>query len=249
MSSEKIKENIKKVAYFAIKAQKIGPIWSFESLQKELGITKIEIIEILDLFRKAKFFDYHTIPWNPNNEDYDIFPTKEMIEDRTGGFVIGDSEIIKQLTNAIATEDAKFVDFKRSDILATDEKKLQELIDSPKKLNLFVKQFHRIRGLPTFVGDKIIWGDTELPVERGHGVMMNIFFENPTIILPNEKVQKKGTPVERIELERAVPYNDEDSFRSALKKLRKKLKEAGLPMTIKNFSKNKYLLEIRKVDE
>ena len=62
-------------------------------------------------------------------------------------------------------------------------------------------------------------------------------------------ILKKGIPVKREELEYSAEYKNEISFRDALKVLRAKLRKSGLPITIVNFSKNKYILEIKKVDE
>ncbi len=233
METRNVKEDIKKLANFAIRAQKIGPVWSFKSLEEELDIPKPKIIEILDLFRKAEIFEYQIMPWDPGDEDYDIAPTKEMIERRTGGFTIGNIDL----------------EWKKKSDIQTDEIRLKELIDSPKQLDLFLKKFYRLRGTPKLLNKTIVWGDVVLPIERGHYTMMGIFLENPRIISPDGKTTKKGVEINREELEQSVPYRDEGSFRSALKKLRRKLKDSGMPITIENFTTNKYIIQIKKVDE
>ena len=172
MTTNNLKNDVKKLADFAIKAEKIGPVWSFKSLEDELEIKKQDVISIFDMFRKAQVFDYNFLPWDPGDEDYDIAPTREMIENRTGGFFIGNLEAA----------------INKKPHYKTDIKKLTELIESPKKLDLFLNLFHSMRGLPELKKDRIIWGDVTIPVERGHRIMMGIFLEDPKIFNSNGKI-------------------------------------------------------------
>ena len=221
-----LKEKIIKIAYFIGMDRKIKKqLWIFKQLEDELDIPKQEIIHILNCFVKAKLFYYTIIPTGPEIEEYDLSPTKDMIENRTGGLAIRYPLISKENIKTIV-----------------------KLIESPEELDFFIKQFYQFQGLPKIVNDKITWGSTELPMERGHKILMTIFFENPRIVSASG-ILKKWIPVKREELEYSAEYKNEISFRDALKVLRAKLRKSGLPITIVNFSKNKYILEIKKVDE
>lgn len=164
----KIKENIKKIAYFATRALKLGSVWSFRQIEEELHISKAEILATFELFRRARIFDYKIMPWNPSDEEYDLGEPKEVIEDKTGGFMIffgnDASSAIKKLESLFdadgeyiggktKTRKSKNAEIKLSAPKKKSgeqfESKLLGLIESPSKLDGFLKKYGKHFNLPT----------------------------------------------------------------------------------------------------
>ena len=162
----KIKENVKKVAYFAMQTKKQGTFcWLFRDMEKELQMSKSEIISILDLFTKARIFYYQLMPLGHGDEDYEIFPTQEMIENRTGCFNIffdedsskaftlfseytknreKDKEFEKKLKSLNKINDKEKVKQKYLKKILT----LQQLTESPTELNKFLKKYGKHLKIP-----------------------------------------------------------------------------------------------------
>lgn len=91
--------------------------------------------------------------------------------------------------------------------------------------------------------NKLIYQDKVTPIKGGLASMMSIFLEKPRIV-KGEEIASRGKSVSRKDLELAGPYKNEMAFRTALKKLRIKLKENNFPASIIGSGVNKYLLEI-----
>lgn len=163
----KIKENVKKIAYFATRALKLGSVWSFRQIEEELHISKPEILATFELFRRAKIFDCKIMPWNPSDEEYDLGEPKDVIEDKTGGFMIffgnnASSEIKKfeslfdadgkYIARNTKTRKSKNVEMKliapKKKRVEQFESKLLELIESSSKLDDFLKKYGKHFNLP-----------------------------------------------------------------------------------------------------
>ncbi len=91
MIKERSYKDIVIVAGFLVHALKRGDwIFSFPNLEKELELTKQQIINVFNLFKKAKVIEFTLMQWDPqDDDDYYFKPTKEVIERRTGGFSLG----------------------------------------------------------------------------------------------------------------------------------------------------------------
>ena len=76
------------------------------------------------------------MPLDPGEEDYDIAPTEEIIQRRTGAFFTSGAWSL--LDSKLGTKSLKRAIDK---IPKTDEKKLQEVINSPRKLRAFLRKY------------------------------------------------------------------------------------------------------------
>ncbi|OGI65875.1 hypothetical protein A3A95_00630 [Candidatus Nomurabacteria bacterium RIFCSPLOWO2_01_FULL_39_18] len=124
----KIKNNIKNIAYFALyRSNKVGV---FKDLQYDFYMTKEEIINTLDLFKKAKFFDYKIFPLESSEEEnYDFGSVRARNEFNTGRFKLFSLEGNKNR--------GKFIQIT-----------LENIIKSPRALNDFIKKNNKYINLP-----------------------------------------------------------------------------------------------------
>ena len=274
MDSEDFKERVRIIADFAIhekeeimrQKSRCLSSWFFQ-IEEMLGFPIKEITHIFDLFCKAKIFDYEVFTTSQTNKDARLAEQIKMVERKsemviyssfemgalykkyvrkTGMHRDGHSEYgiknisMKRLEGYFIAQDKK-----DADIVQHDVDILKQLIDSPTKLNAFIKQTNPVRGLPKISKQLLVWGDIKIPVSRGYGVIMDNLLENPKIISKHNTTIKKGIATHRKVLEENGGYKNEDTFRSAIKKLRANFKENKLPMDIVNCQKNNYILEIK----
>lgn len=94
------------------------------------------------------------------------------------------------------------------------------------------------------INNYLMCGTVKMPIRSGQKAIMDFFLKNPKKIKKGN-VLSKGKPIPRIDLEEYGHYDDEDSFRSALKKLRMRLREYKMPLSIESAGKNLYILEIK----
>jgi len=153
-------EQVQKLASFILVALKKGLVWRFEGLEEELCISKPEIISVFDMFQAAKIFLYSTIPWNPDEENYDIEPTQQMVDNRTGGFIIG----VKLDDKG---ELSKLGDVNPHD--PTKLKTLEGLRDSQAERIRFLKKHGKYLRLPTLStdGERVV-GELKFNLKSGN---------------------------------------------------------------------------------
>ena len=92
------------------------------------------------------------------------------------------------------------------------------------------------------MGENVIFRDKAMSIKRGYKKMFIELNKTPQINR-NGKPLKQGEKIHRSVLQ-SVAYRDEDSFRSALAKLKNKIKKSGLPIEIVNDTTNHYMLKI-----
>ena len=107
-----------------------------------------------------------------------------------------------------------------------------KLDDSKKRKDIFLEN------------DNLYYGAKKIPVERGQKSIVDLFLKNAKVYRGN-KLTQKGTGIEIAELQKAGNYQNENAFRNALNKLRKKLKDSEFPATIENPQTKKYQLVIK----
>jgi hypothetical protein len=90
----------------------------------------------------------------------------------------------------------------------------------------------------------LLWGNVSMPLERGQRQIYMALSESARIFRRN-RFTVRGHAVDRAVLQQRGGYKDEGSFRSALNKLRLKLKQHDLPAAILPETTNHYILEIR----
>lgn len=132
-TTNKIKENIKNIAYFALcRGNKIG---TFKDLEYDFYMSKEEIINTLELFKKAKFFDYKIFPLeNSEEENYDLGSVRRRHEFNTGRF---------KLFSLKGNENrGKFIQIT-----------LENITKSPQALNDFIKRNNKYINLPVSGND------------------------------------------------------------------------------------------------
>lgn len=156
----KLKENIKYIVSFGLyRGAKIG---TFQSIERDLGISKKEIIEIFELFGKAKIFYYKLLPLESEEEDkYDLGSRIQRYEFYTGRFKLF---VYREMVELISLEDKLFIPekltgLKHSEIVKKikilknkidkrnknnenilSQKILESLIKSPQALNDFIRK-------------------------------------------------------------------------------------------------------------
>lgn len=94
-----------------------------------------------------------------------------------------------------------------------------------------------------FQKNQLIFGDKKVAMSRGYKEMMGLFFPHMKEQM-GERVVKSGKSINMIDLKKAGGYATDGAFRDALKKLRKKLKDSTLPVTITNPKTYHYQLEV-----
>ena len=210
----KIKENVKKIAYFAIKANNIGNFWTFDHLEKELQMSKPEIIAFFDLFSKADLFHYELLPKDPGEEDFEIYPTKEMIENRTGCFNIFFNTKTRQKNLLM----------------------LQQLKESPNESSKFLKKYGKHLNLPTtsdeaevYVGDlqfNTITGDFAYHNTKGNFNPKNQDYKMLCVLIKNSGHQVSYEEILKIvrpDLKNPQAKSNRDLLYTIVKKINIKL--------------------------
>jgi hypothetical protein len=130
--------------------------------------------------------------------------------------------------------------------LFADEK---DYNDWQEKVSKYVATVQNKKGVKTtnhneieIMGENVIFRDKTMSIKRGYKKMFIELNKTPQINR-NGKPLKQGEKVHRSVLQ-SVAYRDEDSFRSALAKLKNKIKKSGLPIEIVNDTTNHYMLKI-----
>lgn len=92
--------------------------------------------------------------------------------------------------------------------------------------------------------DNLCFDEKNIPVERGQKSMIGIFLDNAKVS-HGDKLSQKGSDVSITKLVEVGGYTDNNAFRDGLKRLRAKIKKAGIPATIENTGTGKYQLVIK----
>ena len=96
--------------------------------------------------------------------------------------------------------------------------------------------------------DSFLYDGVQFSFTPNQRVILELLWEKRKITRFG-RLKKKGESVSRKTLEIEAPYKTEKSFRSGLSKLRRNIKECGLPISIENERPNKYILHVNYVQK
>ena len=95
-------------------------------------------------------------------------------------------------------------------------------------------------------GDNLVFELKKIPMERGQKTMTQLFLDSARIFRKG-RLSKKGELLNLEDIQKASNYLNEEAFRDGLKKLRRKLKKSGWPVTIENPGTKKYQMLIQYI--
>jgi len=114
-------EKIRLVAKVLLEARKRGWMFiTFPNFKQEINLEKNEVIEVLDLLKKGKIFNYEFMPFDNWNMKKSIFDKDDNIQDATGSISFFPIKALnkeqlekfkgginwKELTNIVASDEA-----------------------------------------------------------------------------------------------------------------------------------------------
>ncbi len=164
---ENLKEKVKKILTFILKTREVGYLWRFEQLENELEISKKEIISIFDTLTKANLFYYKIIPKDPQEDsDFDIHPTKQILENRTAYFIVSLDKKSLSIFESHNLNDKKTKGTEKDSLLAIQ--RIEKILNSEKSLNLFLKKNSKHLKLPQ-VSEEVIIQKENLKINKETG--------------------------------------------------------------------------------
>ncbi len=180
------------------------------------GLTDTEVLNIL---------------WNKFCKEYLILSDEQGDEEGGIPSIWENNSILIESPFAKNPYKSNFLNFKKA-LLETATSKKQGS-------NKIQKIFNKI----TLEDDNLFWQNHKIPVQRGQREMTKFLLAEAREYR-GEKLIKNGYPTNRNILQKKGGYTNESSWRDALNKLRRKLKEANFPVKIISETKNHYILEI-----